>query len=97
MSGERFTIVKNYRVFQTDNPTSKPMDDMTEGASVRLVAMSWVLRAANYANRRANRQRRGNHDHTALIVFGFRNKQGILRRSSGESVRFVSGRKSSRS
>jgi len=30
MSGERFTIVKNYRVFQTDNPTSKPMDDMTE-------------------------------------------------------------------
>ena len=30
MSGERFTIIKNYRVFQTDNPISKPMDDMTE-------------------------------------------------------------------
>jgi hypothetical protein len=30
MSGERFTIVKNYRVFRPDNPTSKQMDDMTE-------------------------------------------------------------------
>ncbi len=30
MSGERFTIVKTYRVFQADNPAGKPMDNMTE-------------------------------------------------------------------
>jgi hypothetical protein len=30
MSGERFTIVKNYKVFQADNPAGKSMDSMTE-------------------------------------------------------------------
>jgi hypothetical protein len=45
MRGERFTIVKNYRVFQTDNPTSEPIDDMTE---VRLCA--W-LRSRGFSER----------------------------------------------
>jgi len=34
MSGERFTIVKNYRVFHGNNPTGEPMDEMTTGAQL---------------------------------------------------------------
>ncbi|HEU0048290.1 MAG TPA: hypothetical protein VFQ43_11875 [Nitrososphaera sp.] len=30
MSGEHFTIAKNYKVFNGDNSTGEPMDEMTE-------------------------------------------------------------------